>query len=669
MSCDNQISTQDLINAKTDAVTLGEVATSRAGAESSGSSITESTNRFGGVTDTVQGRLNKLGVIYDDPIRDWSASLLVNDLRAHRYPAATGDIYIPVKPLPFTTGATFNTSDWEIFQGLSSQDLINALSQPYEFDSYQSMISNSGSVNIPENKKLSTGAGSWRATTTVTPSLIANTSPQLYAQPLNGVWINDFGVNDGDDFSVEFRLAITLGTVRLPAKRYIYDGVAITTDFAKVKGAGAPNFKSGYTGLEGGSIIEGTFSFSGENGHFTDFGIDLGTDTAASSGDGMKCTTTLDAGGHLHVENIIALGKNTSDAFHSLLFESYTKVTGGNLTGVNNWFSIVFKCQNVQLSSLFGYNSEKRGLYLKSDAIFGKCNTFNVDSVLIDGNGQPGQGLYIQSDGAQIERVQLGKVQVKGYPTGAEINDTGIAAGINNIKITEMMLVGTSGVSFFINTANAFTKDLQIGSLSIIDCEAGAILTNGFVAHLQITNLFISYKAGTLDAVMEDAVKFTANVTKTTISNVTICRSYSTDEASLGWINYENNATVTPENNIVGNRLCKIKGLGVPQNGLSILAGTPTTFTPSDNKLAPKHTIITQLTAGTTITRIENERYTGVQFETGAILTVINESNQILRLAHDPSNFIRNKGSVELVLGGTDAANYTMSNTGVWTEL
>tara|TARA_R110002167_G_scaffold366093_1_gene592984 strand:+ start:552 stop:2942 length:2391 start_codon:yes stop_codon:yes gene_type:complete len=144
MTCENQISTEDLINAKSDAVTLGEVATSREGAEVSGVPITQSTNRFGETTDTLQGRLNKLGVIYDDPIRDWSASLLVDDLRAHRYPATTGDIYIPVKPLPFTTGATFNTGDWVLLNGYSDDQIINILNENtfyYVFDTVADMQS------------------------------------------------------------------------------------------------------------------------------------------------------------------------------------------------------------------------------------------------------------------------------------------------------------------------------------------------------------------------------------------------------------------------------------------------------------------------------------------------------------------------------------------------
>lgn len=91
------------------------------------------TSRTGIVRDTIQGALNKLGVLYDDPIRDWAPLLVVSDLRAHRYPASTGDIYIPVAPLPFTTGASFNTDNWVLLSGITSQDLIDDLSQAYEF--------------------------------------------------------------------------------------------------------------------------------------------------------------------------------------------------------------------------------------------------------------------------------------------------------------------------------------------------------------------------------------------------------------------------------------------------------------------------------------------------------------------------------------------------------
>jgi hypothetical protein len=117
MTCENQINTEDLINAKSDAITMGEVATSRAGGEPSGTPITQSTNRFGQTTDTLQGRLNKIGVIIGDPIPDWSPLTQITQLEARRYPASTGDIYIPTKPLPFTTGTLFNVDDWVLYNG------------------------------------------------------------------------------------------------------------------------------------------------------------------------------------------------------------------------------------------------------------------------------------------------------------------------------------------------------------------------------------------------------------------------------------------------------------------------------------------------------------------------------------------------------------------------
>lgn len=93
-------------------------------------------NRLGVVSDTLRGALNKLGVLFDNPIRNITPGLEISDLRAHRYPADTGDIYIPTAPLPFTTGASgseFDSDDWVLLQGLTSQDLINDVSQEYIF--------------------------------------------------------------------------------------------------------------------------------------------------------------------------------------------------------------------------------------------------------------------------------------------------------------------------------------------------------------------------------------------------------------------------------------------------------------------------------------------------------------------------------------------------------
>lgn len=68
---------------------------------------------------TALQRVNDIGVIYDSPIRPWSAGLLVSDLRAH---TIGGVVYIPTATLPFTTGLTFNVNNWAVYQGITQAD-------------------------------------------------------------------------------------------------------------------------------------------------------------------------------------------------------------------------------------------------------------------------------------------------------------------------------------------------------------------------------------------------------------------------------------------------------------------------------------------------------------------------------------------------------------------
>ena len=116
MPCDNQISTQDLINAKEDATTLGEVATSRTGAESVGALIDTSTNRFSETTDTVKGRLKKMG--FAVPIAYAGGVLFTtnDDVKTVSRPddvTPTNSIqYAPFPDqLPFTTSGTWLGDD------------------------------------------------------------------------------------------------------------------------------------------------------------------------------------------------------------------------------------------------------------------------------------------------------------------------------------------------------------------------------------------------------------------------------------------------------------------------------------------------------------------------------------------------------------------------------
>lgn len=492
---------------------------------------------------------------------------------------------------------------------------------------------------------------------------------QLELIPKYPINIEVFGSVENADSSANIRAAISYAGangILIPSKRFIYDGAVITDSVVSIHGERMPYYKSGFTGLENGSIIEGTLSLSGLNIDLRNFGVDLGTDTSAPVGDGIKCTASvLNGGEHLHVENLISLGKNPSDAFHALLFESYQKVTGGNIHGINTFFSCVFKCHNINLTSVYGCNSEKRGLYFKSDNVFGSCGEVNVDSIIIDGNGQTGQGLYIQSDGDKIEKINIDSYLCKGYNTGIELNNTPSAVGINDIQIGKAIISETSEYGLISVASNGFMFNLHIEDLSVLNCTGKIIETFGETRHFKLGGLYANFSSSATQLELDNAVHIVTEVRNTQFDNIIITKNGTVDEADKGTIVYDNLATT----NQIGNRHCFISGVGAPEYGVSIITGTPTTLEPVDNVKNKNTSIVTQISSGTTITRIENERSSGVQFETGTILNVINESTSILRIDHDPSNNIRNKGSVQVVLGGTDAAQYVLANTGIWTEV
>lgn len=488
---------------------------------------------------------------------------------------------------------------------------------------------------------------------------------RIYSGLINIEW---FGAVENTDSSASIRAAIATGPCFAPAKRYIYDGATITTSPVMFIGERMPFVNSGLTSLENGTIIEGSFVFSGENVHLVNFGVDLGASTSASSGDGIKCTTALNAGEHLHIENLIALGKNKTDAFHALLFESYQKVTGGNIHGINNLFSCVIKCKDVNLTSVYGTNSQSRGLYLKSDNVFGRSWYINIDNVIVDGNASTGQGLYVQSDGAQLDKVNLGNVLVRGYAAPAEVNLSGAGVGINEINIDNLTLVDATSNALQLVAGAGFVYNCKITNLSIIDCDARAINTTGTLNHIYLDNVFISYRAGTLDSVMEDAVYINTGVLRTTFSNITITRAYSSNSTDFGWINYLNSGV----NNSLLNYNCRFKGSGVPSNNELLVSNSGGNFTvdPPPCRDGRTVTITTQMTANGTITDIGTEIFSGVEFRPGTLLNIINDSATFtLTINHNPASGVRNKGSSNKTIGPTESALYSYSTSGNWQEL
>lgn len=118
------ITVQDLDNAQTDATTLAEVANSRTGGLVTGLPIDDTVTRLGSTINTVQGQLSKLG--FQIPAIDWSADTSVNsNVQVYRFPAGTGDFYVAKVPVPFTTGGSFTTSNWQPLTVATADNIVD----------------------------------------------------------------------------------------------------------------------------------------------------------------------------------------------------------------------------------------------------------------------------------------------------------------------------------------------------------------------------------------------------------------------------------------------------------------------------------------------------------------------------------------------------------------
>ena len=112
-TCEDLVSNEDLANAKLDATTIAEIATSRAGGIASGAIISSAVDRFGDVSSTVFGQLSKMG--YEVPV-DYAGSIVFTVDDSTKTIDRDGVIYAPYpSSLPFTTTGTWVSSDEDDF--------------------------------------------------------------------------------------------------------------------------------------------------------------------------------------------------------------------------------------------------------------------------------------------------------------------------------------------------------------------------------------------------------------------------------------------------------------------------------------------------------------------------------------------------------------------------
>jgi len=480
--------------------------------------------------------------------------------------------------------------------------------------------------------------------------------------------IEMFGAVAGADSSAAIREAITFrgaAGVGMPAKRYIYDGTVITDDVVVLYGEKTPTVNSGFTSLENGSILEGTFSTTAKTVDIRRFGADLGTATAATDGDGIKCTAALNAGISCHAEDVIGLLKNKTSLFHATLFESYLKLTGGNISGNHGFFGCVIKCQNVNLDTIYTNRNDSDGLFLKSDTTFGRCKKVNISKVIVDGDATQDFGIRAQADDDELSKINIGEVIVGGCATSIIAQTlTGVLTELN---ISKAILDDPTLRGVFSQAGTGTINGFHIGELFIINALDTGVEYSGSQKSVSIGHANIVYAAGVTQTELDKGVVVGSTVSDTDFNDININQLYSS--VTKGSIKYNNSTFL--DGNKLGTYNCLIKGAGKPLMGFSAPTDTGATVkvTPVYNTREKSSLVKAKPTANTTVTSFEFIAAGGTEvYDTGYELTIINDSLFTYTVNNTAGGKILNKGGANVSIATNEIERWVFGGA-VWHQV
>lgn len=281
------------------------------------------------------------------------------------------------------------------------------------------------------------------------------------------VSVKDFGaVGDGvanDKAAIEAAAAslpASGGILRIPAGTYYSPtGFLFSRSNITVIGEGMPSVSDDLTQLVGGTILQGTVLFDGDNITVENFGADHGiaysnAKKGGAGGDGLVIHKVgLNAiRKNVNVRNVIGLTRigdynDPQAAFHAVLIESIRGGSADNVVGVGGWFGVVFKVADFNIGKVTGRENDAASVYLKSNS-YGPVDRVNIDSVVVSNFVARGfAGLLIQSSDAELQAVTVGNVTVMGGMNAVrvegEVSQPCVSVAIGNIATRN----GSTGIS------------------------------------------------------------------------------------------------------------------------------------------------------------------------------------------------------------------------------
>ena len=244
------------------------------------------------------------------------------------------------------------------------------------------------------------------------------------------------------------------GQIYFPAGTYSSSGTLTVSNISFV-GEKRPDFKSDYTGLIGGTIINGPFVFRGNNLEFHNLGVDSGSAVCNSlySGtaqEGLVCTVNYLAGQpqfvDLVVNNVCAIAKDASSAVHAFSVEGYTNP---NIDGVDT----VYGTHGQAYKIFGGLVSNVRSRYSAGECFILKSDTTRQCKRTVFSN--------FQADGENASNT-YGIVLQNYFGVAGnylEINDLVISDGYIRNCGTGFMLQGN------INPGTDLTRDVAVSNV------------------------------------------------------------------------------------------------------------------------------------------------------------------------------------------------------------
>lgn len=205
----------------------------------------------------------------------------------------------------------------------------------------------------------------------------------------------------------------------------------------RLVGAALPNFKSDFSALENGTVIQGPFYWNADGAAPDLFGVDSGAavcDALYGTGqerDGLVIGQISQPSPrfmkNVQIGKVRGLARGPAALVHGILVEAITEGSFQFMEGANAFHAAVIKSSGLRGQYFGGYEANGESAILKSDS-YAPMGNLQIDQVYgVNGIGakDSGFGLLIDAVSSPGTKIQIGSANVVGKANGLGIRSNG----------------------------------------------------------------------------------------------------------------------------------------------------------------------------------------------------------------------------------------------------